>query len=192
MGWTCTWTKDLSLEKDTPCELSVHSPPAAQNARESHDISTTMFPAAMNRAATFAGYAAGLYLAGRILSYLLRNFYAKVLARPLDPKKLGSWALVTGATDGIGKAYAMNLAARGINVFLVSRSLDKLQTVAAEIESKHKVKVKVLDIDFATDDREYAPRLEREIDGLEIGTLVIDFPHLSIQFLEMEKSNYFF
>lgn len=43
------------------------------------------------------------------------------------------FTVVTGATDGIGKAYAFELARKGLNVVLVSRTLSKLQEVAKEI-----------------------------------------------------------
>jgi 17beta-estradiol 17-dehydrogenase / very-long-chain 3-oxoacyl-CoA reductase len=42
-------------------------------------------------------------------------------------------AVVTGATDGIGKAYAFELARKGLNIVLVSRTMSKLQDVAKEI-----------------------------------------------------------
>ncbi|KAF2359292.1 Short-chain dehydrogenase/reductase SDR [Trinorchestia longiramus] len=45
----------------------------------------------------------------------------------------GKWAVVTGCTDGIGKAYCHELAKDGLNVVLISRSLEKLQKVAEEI-----------------------------------------------------------
>lgn len=41
--------------------------------------------------------------------------------------------VVTGSTDGIGRAYAMELAKRGINIVLISRTHDKLTKVAAQI-----------------------------------------------------------
>jgi len=41
--------------------------------------------------------------------------------------------VVTGSTDGIGKLYAFELARRGINIVLISRSADKLKGVAEEI-----------------------------------------------------------
>lgn len=41
--------------------------------------------------------------------------------------------VVTGSTDGIGKAYALELARRGVNVVLISRTQKKLDEVAAEI-----------------------------------------------------------
>ncbi|XP_076799832.1 very-long-chain 3-oxoacyl-CoA reductase-like [Clavelina lepadiformis] len=48
-------------------------------------------------------------------------------------------SLVTGATDGIGKETAIQLASRGQNIVLISRSEEKLRNVANEIESKHNV-----------------------------------------------------
>lgn len=41
--------------------------------------------------------------------------------------------MVTGATDGIGKAYAKALAKEGLNIILISRTKEKLDNVAAEI-----------------------------------------------------------
>uniref|UniRef100_A0A8D1HAC3 17beta-estradiol 17-dehydrogenase n=1 Tax=Sus scrofa TaxID=9823 RepID=A0A8D1HAC3_PIG len=46
---------------------------------------------------------------------------------------MGQWAVITGAGDGIGKAYSFELARQGLNVVLISRTLEKLQTIAAEI-----------------------------------------------------------
>ncbi|XP_020330306.1 17-beta-hydroxysteroid dehydrogenase type 3 isoform X2 [Oncorhynchus kisutch] len=48
---------------------------------------------------------------------------------------MGEWAVVTGGSDGIGKAYAFELAGRGLNVVILSRTKDKLDRVALEIEN---------------------------------------------------------
>lgn len=45
----------------------------------------------------------------------------------------GKWAIVTGSTSGIGEEFAYQLAARGFNVALVSRTQSSLDTVAKEI-----------------------------------------------------------
>jgi len=113
------------------------------------------------------GGLACLYLAVvKLVPWLLR-----LLKSPVDVKRLGEWAVVTGATDGIGKGYAHQLARKGLNIVLVSRSPYKLQNVAAEIEQKHKVKCKIVDIDF-TKDEDVFERIKKETDGLEVGVLV--------------------
>ncbi|VDP94973.1 unnamed protein product [Echinostoma caproni] len=63
-------------------------------------------------------------------------------------KKAGEWAIVTGATDGIGKAYAQELARDGLNIMLISRNMEKLESVAKEIQDAHNVKTKVVQCDF--------------------------------------------
>ena len=52
-------------------------------------------------------------------------------------EKYGQWAVVTGCTQGIGYAYANELAARGMDVVLVSRNLLKLQDCANMLEQNH-------------------------------------------------------
>ena len=47
----------------------------------------------------------------------------------------------------------MELAGKGQNIILVSRTLSKLETVAKEIEQKYRVQTKVVDIDFSTEAR---------------------------------------
>lgn len=49
----------------------------------------------------------------RLLLWLLRFVWAYFLRPGLDPRSYGQWAVVTGATDGIGKAYSRLLAQRG-------------------------------------------------------------------------------
>ena len=65
----------------------------------------------------------------------------------------GSWAVVTGATDGIGKAAAMYLANEGFNVVLISRTMAKLESVANEAKESAKkhgknIDTRVVQLDF--------------------------------------------
>ncbi|KAF2748682.1 NAD(P)-binding protein [Sporormia fimetaria CBS 119925] len=86
----------------------------------------------------------------------------------------GSWALITGASDGIGKEFALSLAAKGYNLILVSRTESKLFSLANEISTKYgpKISTKTLAMDFAQNqDSDYA-RLKKLIDGLDISILV--------------------
>ncbi|MGB3355102.1 MAG: SDR family NAD(P)-dependent oxidoreductase [Mycobacterium sp.] len=63
--------------------------------------------------------------------------------------RYGSWALITGASDGIGKALAGQIAADGINVVLCARSQDKLEALAAELAADHGIETLVLPADLA-------------------------------------------
>lgn len=91
----------------------------------------------------YVGLLCSAYAAFKIFLYI-----SKFVRSGVNVVKLGDWAVVTGATDGIGKGFAKDLASRGINVVLVSRTLAKLQDVAAEIEEKYKVKTRVIAVDF--------------------------------------------
>lgn len=63
-------------------------------------------------------------------------------------KTYGPWALVTGASDGIGRAMAEDLAARGLNLLLVARRKDVLDQVAAEMRQRNGVQAIVLAADL--------------------------------------------
>ncbi|KAB1252185.1 Testosterone 17-beta-dehydrogenase 3 [Camelus dromedarius] len=85
-------------------------------------------------------------------------------------KSMGQWAVITGAGDGIGKAYSFELARQGLNVVLISRTLEKLQAIAADIEWTIGSSVKIIQADFTKDDiYEY---IQENLKGLEIGILV--------------------
>ncbi|XP_037604840.1 hydroxysteroid (20-beta) dehydrogenase 2 [Sebastes umbrosus] len=89
----------------------------------------------------------------------------------VDLRKYGQWAVVTGASSGIGKAYAIELAQRGLDVVLVSRSDDKLQMIAKEIEDQYGRKTRTIQVDF-TDGQSIYVAIAEELQGLEIGILV--------------------
>ncbi|BHF76163.1 Inactive hydroxysteroid dehydrogenase-like protein 1 [Sparganum proliferum] len=89
-----------------------------------------------------------------------------------DLKKAGDWAIVTGATDGIGKAFAHELARDGMNVFLISRSTEKLTKVADEIQSLFKVETKIFAANFTTTD--FYKNLRREIEELPSISILIN------------------
>ena len=97
----------------------------------------------------------GLYAFVRIVLWIVEYAHNFYITDPVSVKVLGKWALVTGATDGIGRAYAEAFAAKGRDVILVSRTLSKLETVASEISQKYKVKTNVIDIDFTADSQVY-------------------------------------
>jgi len=62
-----------------------------------------------------------------------------------------SWALVTGATAGIGESFTRLLAENGYNIVLVARDLPRLQERAGALEAKFAVSTKVIQADLSTD-----------------------------------------
>jgi uncharacterized protein len=67
----------------------------------------------------------------------------------MKPVWQGKWALVTGASAGIGKALAAELAAGGTNLVLTARRRDRLQELAKQLSSKHKVGTEICEADVA-------------------------------------------
>ncbi len=58
-------------------------------------------------------------------------------------------ALITGATSGIGKAYAQELAARGMNLVIVARNLERLEALAGQLNLDFGIEVEVLPADLS-------------------------------------------
>lgn len=85
--------------------------------------------------------------------------------------KFGSWAIVTGSTDGIGRAYAFELAKRGLNIVLISRSEEKLNHTAEELQKQFLIQTKTIAVDFS-EGRKIFKKLQEALDNLEIGILV--------------------
>ncbi|NXR83846.1 HSDL1 protein, partial [Pycnonotus jocosus] len=94
--------------------------------------------------------------------------------------KYGKWAVVTGSTDGIGKAYAEELAKHGVNIILVSRNKEKLEAVSRSISETYKVETDFIVADFSKG-RELYPAIKEALKDREIGILVnnvgIFYPH---------------
>ena len=61
-----------------------------------------------------------------------------------------TYALVTGASQGLGKVFAHALAARKQNVILVARSRDKLESLANELQQSQSVSAEALEFDLAS------------------------------------------
>ena len=64
---------------------------------------------------------------------------------------MASWALVTGATSGIGESFTRLLAQNNYNIVLVARDHPRMQVRARDLESKYKISTHVIQADLATD-----------------------------------------
>ncbi len=84
----------------------------------------------------------------------------------------GQWALVTGASSGIGKAYAEHLASKGVNVVLVARTESQLNQLAKDLESTFKIKTLVIakDLSLLQTPQEIFAEVQKQ--GLHIDILI--------------------
>lgn len=85
-------------------------------------------------------------------------------------EKYGDWALVTGASDGIGKAFCKEIAKAGINVCLVARRENILTQYSHELEKTFGIKTRVIPIDLSKSDSVKA--LIEKTKDLDLGLIV--------------------
>jgi short-subunit dehydrogenase len=84
--------------------------------------------------------------------------------------RYGNWALVAGASEGIGATYAEELALRGLNLILVARRAELLETLAAKLSTNYSVETKIIPFDLSASDA--AEQIAEQAKDLEIGLLV--------------------
>ena len=88
----------------------------------------------------------------------------------LDKKRFGPWALVTGASSGIGKEFARQIAASGINIVLVARREDLLKQAGVEISKRYGVEHRVVVLDVSQEG--FIEQLASATNDLDIGLVV--------------------
>ncbi|CAH1415906.1 unnamed protein product [Lactuca virosa] len=86
----------------------------------------------------------------KLITTLIKWVFIIFFQPPKNLKNNGSWAIITGEIGGIGKAFAFQLAQKGLHLILVSRNLSKLKYVFDEIVSVHpNTKIKIFTMDFS-------------------------------------------
>ncbi|KIW06122.1 uncharacterized protein PV09_03289 [Verruconis gallopava] len=100
----------------------------------------------------------------------------------------GSYAVITGASDGIGKEFALQLAKKGYNLLLISRTQSKLEALAADIKKTYGgVEVSTFAMDFAQNNEADYTLLGELVKTLDVGILVnnVGLSHsIPVSFLE--------
>uniref|UniRef100_A0A804LKF5 Very-long-chain 3-oxoacyl-CoA reductase 1 n=1 Tax=Zea mays TaxID=4577 RepID=A0A804LKF5_MAIZE len=143
----------------------------------SHSLSAWLMSSAPPPAWFAALVAVGMYTALRSAATFLAWLHRAFLRPGRDlAGRYGTWAVVTGATDGIGRAVALELARAGLHLVLVGRSPDKLARVAKELAAAAPAcKVRSVAFDLAvTGDaaRRGVARVAAAVEGRDVGVLV--------------------
>ncbi len=86
--------------------------------------------------------------------------------------RFGPWALVAGASEGLGLAYAEALAQRGMHLLLLARRGDALEQVATRLRAEYRIEVATVVVDLAAPD--LATQLPNYLSDRDIGLLVYD------------------
>ncbi|KAF7407497.1 hypothetical protein HZH66_002034 [Vespula vulgaris] len=121
--------------------------------------------------------------------FVWKKILAPNLGLAIDLTKQGRWGVITGATDGIGKAFAMALASKGLDIVLISRSLIKLKCVETEIKERYGVKTRIVVADL-TEGQEVYSKIAKATEELEVGILInnagmnSDYPELFVKMSE--------
>jgi short-subunit dehydrogenase len=98
-------------------------------------------------------------------------------------ERYGPWAVIAGASVGLGEAFARQLAGRGIHLVLIARGQAALERLATDLRASHGIEVRVLALDLARSD--LLTTIGDFTSALEIGLLVYNAAYSTIgPFLE--------
>ena len=89
-----------------------------------------------------------------------------------DLRTYGPYAIVTGASSGIGEEFARQLSAAGVNVVMVARRKDRLDALSAELSQEHGTRNQVVTLDLLAEGA--VDELWRQVDDLDVGIVVVN------------------
>uniref|UniRef100_A0A0E0E144 B-keto acyl reductase n=1 Tax=Oryza meridionalis TaxID=40149 RepID=A0A0E0E144_9ORYZ len=113
----------------------------------------------------------------RLLAYVALCLGRRRGRGPKDLRRYGACAVITGPKSGIGRAMALELARRGLNLVLVGRDPARLREISGTIRSRHGgVQTKAVEFDLSLastpDGDEPLRRLREAVAGLDVGVVV--------------------
>jgi uncharacterized protein len=91
-------------------------------------------------------------------------------ATRIDPHTFGPWAIVTGASSGIGKEFARQLAASGLNPVLVARRRSTLESLGNDLAQTFGIQYRIVELDLTSDD--FIRQLAEATQDLDIGLVI--------------------
>jgi hypothetical protein len=104
----------------------------------------------------------------------------------IDKNRFGSWAVVTGASSGIGQEFARQLAVSGLNLVLVARRLPLLEALGRRLSSEFGVQYRAVGVDLS--DEGFLGKVEEATRDLEVGLLISNAGAVTFgEFLAMER-----
>ncbi|MBN3326489.1 HSDL1 protein, partial [Atractosteus spatula] len=104
-------------------------------------------------------------------SLIRLHFIPRLMSRRDLVHQYGQWAVVCGASDGLGRAYTEELAREGVSIILISRSESALQSFAKAIADAYGVETATIGADFSQGQEAYKP-IKDAVKDKEIGFLV--------------------
>lgn len=112
------------------------------------------------------------YLTFNLASYVSERFLPGTSLKQFGAGSKSTWAVVTGASDGIGAEFSQQLAKAGFNIVLMSRTQSKLDTLAKEIEAKHGIQTRTISMDASALKETDFEKLAKATQDLDIGILI--------------------
>src|SRR5258708_25195590 len=88
----------------------------------------------------------------------------------LHTSTFGPWAMITGASSGIGEEFARQLAASGLHLVLVARRLSALEALGSELARTFGIHYPAVGLDLTTDDG--LAKLTKDTQALDIGLVI--------------------
>lgn len=124
-----------------------------------------------------------------LTAYLVPTFYLSCLAQPQDlRKKYGNWAVVTGASSGIGKAITEDLAEQGVNVVMIALENDLLHESHAELQKQYgAVELRAVGVDlghYGEGDNDYMKLIREATDDIPVSIVFNNAGYLLMGFFE--------